>query len=212
MYRLHGFFTQNSLKTLYTLEELGVEYEFVFVNLMKGEQRAEAFLAKNPMGKAPVLEHDGEFLSESGAICRYLANAEHSTLYPEGKMQRARVDQWVDYFTCHLGRALNTLFFEMIIKPSAGLGASDEAACEESRAYAARNFKLLDAHLGSADWLANDALSIADLFAFAYVEQVSAVGISLEPYPNVTAWFERMESRPAVARGRATVQPFLGQP
>ena len=74
MYRLHGFYTQNTMKTLYVLEELGVDFEYCFVDLMKGENRTDAFRAMTPVGKVPVLEHDGEFLFESGAICRYVAS------------------------------------------------------------------------------------------------------------------------------------------
>ena len=80
MYRLYGFFTQNSLKALYVLEELGVDYEFRFVDLSKREQRDEAFLKMNPVGRVPVLEHGGRPLFESGAICRYVANNEKSAI------------------------------------------------------------------------------------------------------------------------------------
>ena len=88
MYVLHAFFTQNSMKPLYVLEELGVEFEFRFVDLFKGENRAGSFLAMNPVGKVPVLEHNGEYLFESSAICRYLANNEGSHLYPESALER----------------------------------------------------------------------------------------------------------------------------
>jgi hypothetical protein len=97
MYRLHGFFTQNSMKALYVLEELGVDYEFCFVDLAKGENRTDSFRRKTPAGRVPVLEHDGEFLFESGAICRYVAGVEHSPLFPADKLERARVDQWMTY-------------------------------------------------------------------------------------------------------------------
>ena len=136
MFRLHGFQTQNTLKTLYVLEEVADDFEFNFVNLGKGEQRTEAFLKMAPIGKVPVLEHDGDYLFESGAICRYVANVSKSPLYPENAMQRAKVDQWMDFFTCHLGRWFNTMFFEVIIKSKFDLGDADEAALEEANKYA----------------------------------------------------------------------------
>jgi len=58
------------MKTLYVLEELGVEYEYCYVDLGEGENRTENFLKMTPFGKVPVLEHDGEFLFEGGPICR----------------------------------------------------------------------------------------------------------------------------------------------
>jgi len=203
MYHLHGFFTQNSLKPLYVLEETGADFEYHFVNLMKGEHMSEDFRNKTPVGKVPVLEHNGAFLFESGAICRYVANVEESPLYPQNKMQRAQVDQWMDFFSCHLGHWLSKLFFEQVIKEKAGMGAPDLAACEEARGYIAKQFAMIESVLGHADWLANDALSIADLFAFAYVEQVRAVDFSLDDYPGVKAWFDRLETRDSVTRARA---------
>ena len=203
MFKLYGFFTQNSMKTLYVLEELGDNYEFVFVNLGKGDQKAESFRKMTPVGKVPVLEHDGEYVFESGAICRYVANVTDSPLYPTNKMQRAKVDQWMDFFSCHLGRWLTTLYFEAVIKPKFGLGEPDVDGIEEARAYAQRQLSMLDTLLANSDWLANDALSIADLFAFAYVEQYRVIDLPLDDYPHVHAWFDRIESRESISKARA---------
>jgi len=200
---LYGFFTQNSMKTLYVLEEAGADYEFHFVDLSKGEQKSDEFAAKTPIGKVPVLEHNGEHLFESGAICRYVANVSESSLYPVDKMQRAQVDQWMDFFTCHLGRWFTKLYFEAVIKPKFNLGEQDEPGKEEANKFAAIQTRILDEHLQSSSWLANDALSIADMFAFAYLEQHLAIDFSLDDYPNVKAWFERVESLPSIANARA---------
>lgn len=202
MFNLYGFFTQNSLKTLYVLEEVGATFEFHFVNLGAGEQKTDEFAKKTPIGKVPVLEHNGEYLFESGAICRYVANVTDSPLYPADKMQRARVDQWMDFFTCHLGRWFSTLFFETVIKPKFNLGEPDEAGKKEAVHFAKEQLSMLDKHLQDSNWLANDSLSIADLFAFAYVEQHRAVDFSLDDFPNVGAWFERIELRDSIVNAR----------
>jgi glutathione S-transferase len=203
MFRLYGFFTQNSLKTLYVLEEIGDDFEFQFVNLGKGEQKTDEFAEKTPLGKVPLLEHDGQFLFESGAICRYVANVADSPLYPADKMQRAQVDQWMDYFSCHLGRWFSTLYFETVIKPKFNLGDPDKAGIEEATKFATEQLGILDGLLNESKWLANNAFSIADLFAFAYVEQHRAVNFSLDEFANVKVWFERIESRDSIARARA---------
>ena len=132
MYRLHGFFTQNTLKTLYVLEELGVDFEYIYVDLLQGEHRTDSFRKMNPAAMVPVLEHDGEYLFESGAICRYVSSVEHSALYPADKLQRARVDQWMTFFTCHAGRWLTKIYFEQVMKPTAGMGETDVAGCEKA--------------------------------------------------------------------------------
>ena len=203
MYRLYGFTTQNTMKPLYALEEIGADFEFQFVDLTQGEQTTEEFRKKTPIGKVPLLEHEGEYLFESGAICRYVANVENSPLYPQNKIERAKVDQWLDFFVCHLGRWLVTLYWQQVLKPSLGLGETDQAACEEAVTFAHKQFELLDSLLATSDWLANDSLSIADMCAFAYVEQCGPVEFPMDDYPNVKAWFDRIENLDSVARARA---------
>jgi glutathione S-transferase len=208
MYRLHGFFTQNTMKTLYVLEELGVDYEYLFVNLMTGDNRSDDFRAMTPVGKVPVLEHDGEFLFESGAICRYVAGTEKSPLFPADKLQRAKVDQWMTFFTCHPGRWLTEIYFEKVIKPQANLGETDPAACARAEKFATQQLKAVERWLENNDWLANNAFSIAEPFALAYLEQVHPIGFSLDALPQVKAWLQRLESRESTARARARVKPY----
>jgi glutathione S-transferase len=197
------------MKTLYVLEELGVEFEFCYVDLAKGENRGADFRARTPVGKVPVLEHDGEFLFESGAICRYVASVEHSPLFPADKLERARVDQWMTYFTCHPGRWLSKIYFERMIKPRVGMGEPDEAGCAEAARFAKLQIKVVEEWLDDRDWLANDALSIAEPFALAYLEQARVVDFPLDPYPNVQGWLARLEARASTARARARVQPYV---
>lgn len=208
MFRLHGFFTQNTLKALYVLEEIGADYEFRFVDLAKGDNRTDEFRAMTPAGKVPVLEHDGAYLFESGAICRYVAGELQSPLYPADRLERARVDQWMSFFTCHPGRWLTNLYFEKIMKPAAGLGPTDERSCEESLRFATAQLKVVERHLEGRDWLANGTLSIAEPYALAYLEQAADVGFDLGAYPGVMQWFERVDAREAPARAREKVRPY----
>lgn len=207
MYVLHGFFTQNTLKTLYVLEELGVEYTFRFVDLARGANRTDEFRATTPAGKVPVLEHDGEYLFESGAICRYVAGLAASPLYPADKLERARVDQWMSYFSNHPGRWLTELYWEKIMKPGSGLGATDEARCATAAKLAGSQLKAVERALEGRDWLANDTFSIAEPYALAYLEQAGPVGFDLEPFPRVRRWYERLDRRDATRRARELVAP-----
>jgi len=202
MYRLYGFSTQNTMKVLYVLEELGCNFEFKTVDLSKGEQRKPEFLKINPVGKTPALQHNDFCLFESGAICRYLANVEESSLYPEDKMKRAQVDQWMDYFTSHLGRWLSSLFFEQFIKPGFGLGTPDEAKCKEAEKFARDQFVAVEQCLGESTYLVGEELTIADLFAFAYIEQVQALKFDISAYPNVQTWLNKIEKRESIQKAR----------
>ena len=205
MLTLHGFKTQNTLKTLYVLEELGCDYDFVFVDLFRGEQKAEPFKSLTPVRKAPVLEVDDESIFESGAICRYLANVENSTLYPQDAMQRAKVDQWMDFFSCHLGRWVNAMYFEKLVKPVVGAGDPDEKTLEEASSFIEQQLPIVDRILDASIHLCGSSLTIADLFAFAYLEQLDALEYSLDDYPNVRRWMASIESRDAVSNARDKV-------
>ena len=205
MYRLLGFATQNTMKTLYVLEELGVDYEFQFVDLMKGENKKEAFLKLNPVGKTPVLQHNDDSLFESGAICRYLANVEESPLYPTNKLQRGKVDQWMDFFSCHLGRWLSALYFEKIIKGKVAMGSPSAEKCAEAESFIQQQLTIVNNWLKGRKYFTGDQLTIADLFAFAYVEQKEAVGLSLKECPQVQAWFNSVEKRESIQRARKRI-------
>ena len=203
MFRLHGFHTQNSRKPLYVLEAVGAEFEFVFTDLAAGTQRSDEFLNKNPVGKVPVLEHDGRYLFESGAISRYVANVMGSDLYPADAYQRGVVDQWLDFFAAHAGHWLTILYFQTVIKPRFGLGEPNERRVAEATKFAAQMLGVVETHLESASWLANDRCSIADLCAFAYVEQEKDIEFSIAAYPNLGAWYQRMEKLESITAARA---------
>jgi glutathione S-transferase len=102
---------------------------------------------------------------------------------------------------------LNEIYFEQVIKPVAGMGETNIAACEKAAKFAHSQLKLVDRWLGSRDWLANDAFSIAEPFALGYMEQAHVVGFGLDEHPNVQAWLARLEERDATARARERVRP-----
>ncbi|MEL7186172.1 MAG: glutathione S-transferase family protein [Pseudomonadota bacterium] len=206
MFRLHGFYTQHTCKALYVLAALDEDFEFVFTDLSTGVQRSPEFLAMNPAGKAPVLEHDGKYLFESGAICRYAANVTGSDLYPSDPYERALVDQWLDYFVCHPGRWLTSLYFQNVIKPRVGMGDPDPDTIKEATEFATQQLQLVDDHLANNGYLANNRLSIADLAAYAYVEQESDLEFSIAAYPNVVKWYERLGASDPIVRGKARLQ------
>jgi len=205
MYHLFGFSTQNTLKPLYVMEELGVDFDFKYMDLFKGEQKDENFLKLNPVGKVPVLQFDGESLFESGAICRYVANEEKSSLYPEDPFKRAKVDQWMDFFSIHLGRWLSTLFFEKVLKEKADLGPVNVEKCAEAVKFAEQQMGIIDKILTENTYLSGDQLTIADLFAFAYIEQVKTCDFSLTPFPHVNAWMEKLDQRDSIKRARQRI-------
>lgn len=209
MYRLLGFYTQNNMKAVYVLEELGVNYQFEFINLAKGENKTGDFLAINPVGKVPVLVHGEETLFESNTICRYVASVENSPLYPEDKLTRAKTDQWLDFFTNHLGRWVSTLFFQNIIKPMIG-SEPDGKTCEEASEFMQQQFSIVDKHLESNNYFVGNMLTIADICAYAYIEQIELIKISIDEYPNLSRWYKEISAKPAIAEAKKKVKEAQG--
>lgn len=200
---LYAFRTQNNMKVLYVFEELQLDYDFHFVDLFKAEHLTPEFKAIHPFGKTPALKMGDKTLAESGAICRYVASVAHSPLYPADKFERAQVDQWLDFFSNHLGRALSVLYFEKVLKAQIGIGEPDPKACEDNTNYARQGCEIVDAALKGNDYLMGAQITIADLFAYAYVEQVNDVDFSLDPYPSLAKWFASMSDRPAIAKAKS---------
>jgi glutathione S-transferase len=205
-FRLYGFSTQNTMKALYVLEELELDYELEFVNLFKGEQKKSDFIKKTPIAKVPLLQHGDRRLFESGAICRYLADINESELYPSEKYQRALVDQWMDFFSCHLGRYLSGLVYETIIVQKAQIRKPVENYIEEAIQFVKKYLPIVDQQLQAHSYLTGDQITIADLFAFAYIEQTEDLDIPLDEFPNIQRWFHEIKNKKSIQRGKQRIQ------
>ena len=126
--KVYGFPTFNVLKVLFTAEELGLDYEFVMLNAQEGQHKTPEHIRRHPLGKVPAIEHDGNYLFESAAICRYLALHAESEMYAGSALQRATIDQWIDMMGYHVGHWLSVYFWEEIAKPKFMGKESDQKA------------------------------------------------------------------------------------
>ncbi len=207
MYEIRGIrFSFNTTKVVYVAEELGVEYDYREIDLSKGENKSEDHLARHPLGKLPTLTFDGKHLFESGAICRYLASTAKSDLYPSDAFARAQVDQWMDFFTAHLGRWLATLLFERVFRAKFGLGEINKDAEKEALGFTEQQLAALDKSLAQTGYLVGSSLTIADLFGYAYVETAAMSQVSLDATLNVKKWAEKIAGRDAIKRGGSKLQ------
>ena len=184
------------------LREKGMELPEVQVDLMGAENRAEAYLAKNPAGQLPALElDDGRFLGETVAICEYLEEKKpEPPLIGRTPEERAETRMWqrrVELnITEHLyngfryaeGRAL----FEsrMRVLPEAADGL--KAIVRDKLAW-------IDGLLAGKKFIAGDRLTLADLILFAALEFGQTVGQPIpQGRPHLQAWYDRMTQRPSV--------------
>ena len=200
MYHIHGInISSNTTKTVYVAEELGIDFKYTNLDLSRGEHKTPEHLARHPLGKIPTLTHDGETLFESGAICRYLASVESSEMYPIGNhLKRCRVDQWMDLFSNHVGRWLNSYAFEKVAKAKYGFGEPNKAAEDEALGFIEQQMPAVEDQLGKGRFLLGDDLTIADNFAFAYMEMAELSHLPMGSFPNVSNWYQEFKNRDSV--------------
>jgi len=197
---LHTWATPNGRKVSIMLEELGLTYAVVPVDITRDEQFAPEFLAINPNHKIPVLiDPDGPdgapiALSESGAILIYLAEKTGRFL-PASGAARYRAMQWLMFQMGAVGPMFGQLH-HFRRTPVRHDYAFDRFQNETRRIYG-----ILDAHLAMSDYLAGKDYGIADMATFPWIARNGWHDTDLAGLPNVARWFDAVGSRPAVGRG-----------
>ncbi len=205
MIDLYYFPTPNTWKVSIFLEETGLDYNLIVVNIMEGEQFEPDFLKISPNNRVPVIvDHDvkdenGQSVSimESGAILIHLAE-KTGQFYPADPAKRAKVLEWLMWQMGGIG-------------PMGGQANHFNAYCPEDLPYAkarytnevARLWGLLDDQLKDNDWIANNEYSIADMACWGWITLYELQGQDIDATPHLKEWFERMGQRPAVERAYA---------
>jgi GSH-dependent disulfide-bond oxidoreductase len=203
MIDLHYWPTPNGWKISILLEECGLPYRLVPVNIGKGEQFNPEFLAISPNNRMPaIVDHapadGGAPLSifESGAILEYLAEKTGRFL-PLDPRGRAQVMQWVMWQMGGLGPMAGQNGHFLLYAPEKIPYAIDRYGKEVNRLYG-----VLDAQLQrSAAYVAGAEYSIADMAIFPWVRTHKAQQVALEDFPHVQRWYNALFERPAVKRG-----------
>ena len=178
----------NAYKVRLVLSLLGLEFDEVSINLQTGENRAGSFLAMNPRGQVPTLV-DGEVtIWDSQAILAYLARRYGKDWLPVEPVALAEVMQW-------LAVAENELLFGLAHARAAKVFGRDYdlAACQ---AYGRAGLKVLDQRLSGHAWLAAGRPTIADVACMPYVALSYMGEVSLDDFPAVRAWIERVRDLP----------------
>jgi GSH-dependent disulfide-bond oxidoreductase len=194
---VHAFATPNSVKVPILLEELGLAYRLVAVNIRKGAQKAPGYLALNPNAKVPLLIDGDLVLPESGAILIHLAE-KSGRLLPTEPAARARTFEWLFVQLSGTGSAFGQSGYWQKLAPD-----RNEAAIARYQAEADRLADLIDAHLTTHTWFAGEDYTIADIAHFGWFWRREFAGVSFGNRPGLARWYARMEARPAVQRGVA---------
>jgi glutathione S-transferase len=182
----------NCYKVKLLLTQLGLPHEWLHTDIMQGETRTAAFLARNPNGKIPLLEFDdGECLAESNAILCYLA--EGSPLLPAAGLGRARALQWMffEQYSHEPYIAVARFIVRYLGRP-----ADQELRLAEKMAPGYKALQVMEQHLASRQFFVDERYSVADIALYAYTHVANEGGFDLAGFPAVGAWLERVRSEP----------------
>ncbi|MBU3058388.1 glutathione S-transferase family protein [Pseudomonas indica] len=193
MYKVYGDYRSgNCYKVKLMLNLLGQPYEWVPVDILKGETRTPEFLEKNPNGKIPVLElDDGSCLWESNAILNFLA--EGTEFLPTEPRLRTQVLQW-QFFEQYSHEPYVAV--ARFIKLYLGLPEERRAEFEEKRKGSYKALDVMERQLLRTPYLVGDRYSIADVALYAYTHVAHEGDIDLQGYPAICAWMDRVASYP----------------
>jgi len=192
--KLYEFGPTRSMRARWTLQELGVDFEPIRVNLQAGEHQRPQFLRINPAGKIPVLVDGDLVLTESVAIVLYLAEKyPDKKLLPAGVAARAQVNRWLLFAVTELEQPLWRIARHSMLYP-------EEQRLPQDVAIASREFKemaaVLNEHMKGREFVAGERVTVAD-FVTAYTLDWGNEYKLLGEFPDLVAYMERMYARPA---------------
>ncbi len=209
MIDLYSAATPNGQKIHIMLEEVGLAYRVVWVDIAKGEQFKPEFLKISPNNKIPaIVDHDGAdgrpvTVFESAAILLYLAEKTGRFL-PTDFRQRLEVLEWLFWQAGGFGPMLGQAHHFNAYAPERIKYAMDRYTNEAGRLY-----NVLDKRLGQREYVAG-AYSIADMAIFPWCRLHRRQRQRIEDFPNVKRWFDTVAARPAVAADMAKLEDKAG--
>lgn len=189
MIKLYGHeLSGNSYKVKLLLSLLRIEYEWIKVDLLKGEHQTAQFLALNPFGQVPVIV-DGEYvLADAQAILVYLATQYgDEQWFPQDPKSLALVIRWLSTTAGEIRQGPESARLYHLFKVTS-------INIERAKQRADYILKQLNQHLKTRQWLEFEHPTIADVAVFPYIALAPNGQIDLTPYPHVLAWIERMKS------------------
>jgi glutathione S-transferase len=183
----------NAYKPRLLMALLGIPFRIVEMNTYDGTTRKPEFLAKNPIGRVPVVEfEDGRRLAESNAILLYLA--EGTKYLPADKFDRAKAYEWL-FFEQYEHEPTIAVRRSIFTAPERAHLRSPERLAQLLEA-GNRALGVMERRLSKEDWLAGASYSVADMALYAYTHVAEEGGYDLGPYPVINAWLARVAAQP----------------
>lgn len=198
--KIYWFKAQAPRRVLALAKHLKIHAEFIQLDLMGGELQKPKITNLNPNMKAPILV-DGDFvLWESSAIMAYLCIKTESNMWPaHNPQEQVEVLKWLSWNDSHWSKAVDTHYFEHIVKSEFGMGPPNRDAMQAQVPNFMKFAKVLDAHLQNKTYVACDRLTIADFQLASMVSYWKESEMPMNDFPNIIQWIDRLMKIPAWA-------------
>jgi glutathione S-transferase len=197
--KLYGITGSRALRSIWAIEEVGVDYELVPTHFI-GDSKKPEYLAINPNGRIPTLIDGDVTLFESMAINLYLARKYDGGLQPKGLEDEARAVQWSFWGMTELEPSLMQMVLHKLMLPEP---QRDPEAVTKAEEALQRPLAVLDAAVAERPYLLGDTFTIADLNVASVLSMAQFVGFDFPSFANVQRWFGACVERPAFARARS---------
>lgn len=193
---LYTWNTPNGRKVSIMLEELGLPYSVIPIDITQGDQLQPDFLQLSPNNKIPaIVDHDaGIHLMESGAILLYLANKTGKLISPMGEKYWEQME-WLMLQMGSIGPMLGQTHHFVKFNPGKSPYSEERYSKENARLY-----KVLDNRLKGRQYIC-DEYSIVDIATWPWISRFEWQQMNLSEFPNLRRWYIDIANRPAVQKG-----------
>lgn len=194
MYRLYDYPPSgNGYKVRLLLSQLEAPFEYVALDILKGETRTAEFLAKNPNGRIPLLELEpGSYLAESNAILVYLAK--ETPFLPTDPLRQAQVLSWMFFEQYSHEPNIATPRFWLCHGPE--LDEYQKIALPQKQEQGYQALAVMEQHLANHRYFVAEQYTIADIALYAYTHVADEGGFDLERFSHVSRWLRDVASQP----------------
>jgi len=170
---------------------LNIDYQWIDINILKGDTKSQSFLDKNPSGKIPLLElDDGRFIVESNAIINYLAF--DSSLLPIDPFDLAKVQQW-QFFEQYSHEPY--IAVARFIAKYLSLPEERRADYESKQEGGYKALTIMEQQLQQTSFLIGEQITTADISLYAYTHVADEGGFDLTKFPSIERWLKRISSQ-----------------
>lgn len=172
---------------------LNAPVEYIYLDLVKGDQKKPDYLRVNPNGKVPTLVKGKRITWESDAVICQLSEDMGADLWPHDARQ-IEITRWFSWNAQHFTRAGGALYFEYIVKKRFCIGTPDPTAVDEAQSEFRRCALVLNDHLAARSWIVGDSMTVADLSVAMTLPYARDAQLPLNEFRNVRRWYDQIDA------------------